>query len=124
MTNLNEVLVLALVLELIESSDSVREILEKNRFAVVKTFDDHDFREVINAERLTAKLGGFTPTQIRAIQIKNALKYLEDKAVYIPKDWGKYQAEDDPHSQYSRSQIKSLLTGDYSNLSDRASDCK
>lgn len=131
--NLNEIYVLALALEIVETEASIGEIpaiLEDNRFITTKRFSAYDLH-VVKRKPLDLAAGLFNKRQIRAIQIKNVVKYLEENTVYVPEDWGrkpkekevsyeearwvceKYQAKqkDDPHSQYSLNQVKALATG-------------
>lgn len=130
--NLNEVYVLALALEIVETEASIGEIpaiLEDNRFITTKRFSAYDLH-VVKRKPLDLAAGLFNKRQIRAIQIKNVVKYLEENTVYVPEDWGKpkekeisdeeakwvcekYQAKqkDDPRSQLSQTQIRALEEG-------------
>jgi hypothetical protein len=129
--NLNNVLVLALALEIIETDIlQTPRVLEGRRFIGTKAFNAYDLH-VVKRKHLDLAAGLFDERQLRAIQIKNVLSYLENSVVYVPEEWGKpkgreisyeeakwvcekYQAEqqNDPLAVYSPMQLRAIATGD------------
>ena len=111
---------------------SVENVLERMRFKELKSFSFKNLKRFheMNLESLLKSAflkipnnGAITPENtLKAEEINFYLEYLEEHTIYVPKDWEKI-AEDDPHSQYSPTQLRALAT-DNSNLSDHASDCK
>ena len=87
--NLNNVLVLALALEIIETHIlQTPRVLEGRRFIETKAFNVYDLH-VVKRKHLDLAAELFDERQLRAIQIKNVLSYLENSVVYVPEEWGK-----------------------------------
>lgn len=111
---------------------SVENVLERMRFKELKTFSFKNLKKFheMNLESLLKSAflkipnnGAITPENtLKAEEINFYLEYLEEHTIYVPKDWEKI-AEDDPHSQYSPTQLRALAT-DNSNLRDIPSDCR
>ena len=111
---------------------SVENVLERMRFKELKTFSFKNLKRFheMNLESLLKSAFLKIPNNfpitpentLKAEQILFYLEYLEEHTIYVPKDWGKI-AEDDPHSQYSPTQLRALAT-DNSNLRDIPSDCR
>ena len=112
---------------------SVENVLERTRFKELKSFSFKNLKRFheMNLENLLKSAflkipnnGAITPENtLKAEEINFYLEYLEEHTIYVPKDWGKAQGEDDPHSQYSPTQLRALAT-DNSNLRDIPSDCR
>ena len=110
---------------------SVENVMERMRFKELKSFSFKNLKRFheMNLESLLKSAffkipnnGAITPENtLKAEEINFYLEYLEEHTIYVPKDWGKI-AEDDPHSQYSPTQLRALATSD--SISDRPSDCK
>ena len=93
---------------------AVEDTLERMRFKELKTFSYKNlkwFHEMNLERKIPNNYFPITPENTLAQEILFYLKYLEEHTIYIPEDWGKI-AEDDPHSQYSPTQLKALATGD------------
>ena len=115
-----------------EERQSVENVLERTRFKELKSFSFKNLKRFheMNLESLLKSAflkipnnGAITPENtLKAEEINFYLEYLEEHTIYVPKDWGKI-AEDDPHSQYSPTQLRALAT-DNSNLRDIPSDCR
>jgi hypothetical protein len=115
-----------------EERQSVENVLERTRFKELKSFSFKNLKRFheMNLESLLKSAflkipnnGAITPENtLKAEEINFYLEYLEEHTIYVPKDWEKI-AEDDPHSQYSPTQLKALAT-DNSNLRDIPSDCR
>ena len=103
---------------------AVEDILERMRFKELKTFSYKNlkwFHEMNLERKIPNNYFPITPENTLAQEILFYLEYLEEHTIYIPEDWGKPD-KDDPHSQYTLTQLRALATGD--SISDRASDCK
>jgi hypothetical protein len=100
---------------------SVENVLERTRFKELKSFSFKNLKRFheMNLESLLKSAffkipnnGAITPENtLKAEEINFYLEYLEEHTIYVPKDWGKI-AEDDPHSQYTLTQLRALATGD------------
>jgi len=112
--NLKDVLVLALALEIVETKSVISEIpaiLEDNGFVVTtKAFSAHDLcclarnHGILNYET-------FSDRQLKAIQIKNILEYLEENTAYAVKFFNFKELEENKTYFFSNKFMRSRGVG-------------